>query len=66
MCLLLAAHASGLGTCWMGAFDDALVREALDLEGHVLPVALVPLGWPAEEPSASPRRGLAEMVKWVE
>jgi nitroreductase len=65
MCLLLAAHASGLGACWTGAFDDALVREALSLEERVLPVALVPLGWPTEEPSAPPRRDLAEMVRWA-
>ena len=65
MCLLLAAHASGLGACWTGAFDDALVRGALDLEERVIPVALVPLGFPAETPSAQPRRDPAEMVRWV-
>ncbi len=66
MCLLLAAHASSLGACWVGAFDDALVREALGLEERVLPVAIVSLGWPSEKPSASLRRDLAEMVRWVE
>ena len=65
MCLLLAAHASGLGACWTGAFDDALVREALSLEERVLPMAIVTLGWPAEVPSASPRRDPAKMVSWV-
>lgn len=66
MCLLLAAHASGLGACWVGAFDDALVREALGLEERVLPVAIVSLGWPSEKPSAPPRRDLAEMLRWAE
>lgn len=66
MCLLLATHASGLGACWVGAFDDALVREALGLEERVLPVAIVSLGWPSEKPSAPPQRDLAEMVRWVE
>lgn len=65
MCLLLAAHALGLGACWTGAFDDALVREALGLVERVLPVAVVSVGWPAETPSAPPRRDLAEMARWV-
>ncbi len=66
MCLLLAAHDQGLGACWNGAFDDALVREALGLEENILPVAIISIGWPAEKPSASQRRDLGGMVGWVE
>ena len=36
MCLLLAAHELGLGACWNGAFDDALVREALGMQERYL------------------------------
>ncbi len=66
MCLLLAAHDMGLGACWNGAFDDQIVREALGLEEHVLPVAIISVGWPAEKQRAPPRRVLEEMVIWVE
>jgi len=66
MCLLLSAHDMGLGACWNGAFDDQVVREALGLEEHVLPVAIVSAGWPAERPREPPRRGLEEMLIWVE
>lgn len=66
MCLLLAAYDMGLGACWNGAFDDQIVREALSLEEHVLPVAIISMGWPAERPSAPPRRELEGMVAWVE
>ena len=66
MCLLLAAHDAGLGACWNGAFDDALVREALDLAEHILPVAIISLGWPAEAPATPPRRRLDEVVNWIE
>jgi len=66
MCLLLAAHETGLGACWNGAFDDALVREALGLAENVLPVAIISLGWPAEAPASPPRRSLKEMVSWIE
>ncbi len=66
MCLLLAAHDAGLGACWNGAFDDALVREALGLAENVLPVAIISLGWPAEAPASPPRRRLNEVVSWIE
>lgn len=65
MCLLLAAHDMGQGTCWIGAFDDQIVREVLSLEEHVLPVAIITVGWPAESPRAPPRRGMEEMVTWI-
>jgi nitroreductase len=66
MCLLLAAHDAGLGACWNGAFDDALVREALGLAENVLPVAIISLGWPAEAPILPPRRSSNEVVSWIE
>lgn len=66
MCLLLAAHDMGLGACWNGAFDDQIVREALGLEEHILPVAILSIGWPAESPSAPLRRAAEDLVSWVE
>jgi nitroreductase len=66
MCLLLAAHDMGLGACWNGAFDDQIVREALSLEEHVLPVAIISVGWPSDKPRASPRRDLEDLVAWIE
>jgi nitroreductase len=66
MCLLLAAHNLGLGTCWIGAFDDEMVKDALSLEEHLLPMAIVSLGWPAEEPRPPPGRDLGEMLSWIE
>lgn len=66
MCLLLAAHNLGLGSCWIGAFDDFLVKEALSLEEHLLPQAIVSLGWPAEEPRPPAKRDLGEILSWIE
>src|SRR5581483_3605881 len=47
--LLLAAHAEGLGACWMCAplFCPEVVAAALGLEPGSEPQALVTLGWPA-------------------
>ncbi|MBO3804309.1 MAG: nitroreductase family protein [Candidatus Brockarchaeota archaeon] len=60
--LLLAAHGLGLGSCWVGAFEDELVSKVLGLPSGVKPVAIVPIGYPAEAPPPTPRLPLAEKV----
>lgn len=60
--LLLAATAEGLGTCWVGAFDEKQASRSLALDAHLRPVALVPVGHPAERPAARPRRDLQEVT----
>ena len=60
--LHLAAYSMGLGTCWVGAFREALAREALKLPSHVRPVAIIPVGYPAERPAPRPRRSLDEII----
>ena len=59
--MLLAAVALGLGACWVGAFDETAAANASDLPSHLRPVALVPLGVPAQSPAATTRRGLTEV-----
>ena len=50
--LLLAAHASGLGAVWVGIHPEEdrvrRMRKLLDLPAHVIPLALVPIGYPGE------------------
>jgi nitroreductase len=50
--LLLAAHASGLGAVWVGIYPrlerQAMLRELCELPEYIVPVSLVPLGYPAE------------------
>ncbi len=62
--LLLAATACGLGACWVGAFDERRVADVLDLDGGWRPVALVPIGHPAEQGSRRSRRPLEEVALW--
>ena len=45
--LTLAAVAEGLGTCWIGAFDEKQVKRLLEIPRQVKPVAMTPLGYPA-------------------
>jgi nitroreductase len=46
--LTLAAAEAGLGTCWIGAFDEAAVKRILGVPAEAKVVALTPLGYPAE------------------
>jgi nitroreductase len=60
--LVLAAAEQGLGTCWIGWFDEQKARKALGAPAEVRVVAFTPLGYPAEEPEPRPRKTLGEMV----
>lgn len=57
--MLLAAHDKGLGAVWTGIYpvEDRVVgfRELFHLPEEVVPLALVPLGHPAQQPSPQDR-----------
>ena len=58
----LAATALGLASCWVGAFDEKRVADALGLSAGLRPVAIMPIGHAAESPDRPPRRPLDEIV----
>ncbi len=60
--ILLAATELGLGSCWVGAFDEAAAAEALELPAGWRPVAMVPLGRPLEDAGRRSRRARDEVV----
>lgn len=60
--LMLAAWEKGIGTCWIGSFNDEKAREILVLPKHVKPMAIIPLGYPASAPRRTKRRELGEVV----
>lgn len=51
--LLLAAHALGLGAVWTGVYPSAertqAVQERLGMPANIIPLAVVPIGYPAHE-----------------
>lgn len=47
--MLLYLHSKGLGAVWVGAFDEGKVSEVMALPAHARPVAIVPIGYPAEK-----------------
>jgi nitroreductase len=61
--LVLAAVEQGLGTCWIGWFDEKKARKALSVPDALRVVATTPLGYPDEEPDARPRKTLSEIVR---
>ena len=54
--MLLRATELGLGSCWLGAFDQNAVKQLLGLPQEAVVVAVSPLGHPAETPAARPRK----------
>lgn len=60
--LLLAAHALGLGTCWVGAFREEEARRVLNIPRGVRPVAIIPVGHPAERPGPRSKKPIREII----
>ena len=44
---VLAATNEGLGTCWMGGFDEEIVKSLLGIPSEIKVVALTPVGYPS-------------------
>lgn len=60
--MLLASYALGYGTCWVGAFDEASAARIVQAPAGTRPVAMAPIGRPAESPSRPQRIKLDKVV----
>jgi nitroreductase len=60
--MALAAVAEGLGSCWIGAFDQTKVKEVLGVPEKYRVVALLPIGYPKQPRAAAPRKSLSEII----
>jgi nitroreductase len=62
--LILAATEQGLGTCWIGAFKENLVKGILGVPENIRVVALTPVGYPSStvDPSKRGRKSLSDIV----
>ncbi len=63
--ILLGAVDRGLASCWVGAFDENAVRDALGIKAPITPVAVLPIGYSAESAGRPMRRPLEEITTWL-
>lgn len=66
--LMLEAAEQGIGSTWVACFDPAKVVEEFQVPAHLVPVALLPIGYPAADalpaPQHNSRAPLSETVKF--
>ncbi len=68
--ILLAAHGMGLGAVWIAIYPNEEViksiKKLFKLPDHIIPVALISLGYPAEEKQTEERysAGKVHFNKW--
>ncbi|HEY9124311.1 MAG TPA: nitroreductase family protein [Bacteroidales bacterium] len=67
--ITLQATDLGLSTCWVCNFDVDACKKALQLSDSFEPVALIPVGYPAEEKESirfeTERKSLNTIVRWL-
>jgi nitroreductase len=63
--LMILATSEGLGSCWVGAFDEVEVSKILNLPKNERPIAIVPIGFPAKSPSPPERESISELIKEI-
>lgn len=59
----LASFELGLGSCWVGAFDEMVVKEVLGTD--LRPVAIIAVGYPKKIGTATKRRSLDDLIEWL-
>jgi len=47
--IILAATNFGLGSCWIGSFDESRIKKVLEIPNNIRVVAMTPIGYPAEK-----------------
>jgi len=67
--MMLAAHEAGVGSTWVMYFDPAAVRTRFELPENLIPVALLVMGYPAEDTQVNPlhhqTKTTEEMVRYL-
>ncbi len=62
--MALQAVREGLGTCWIGSFDEGKAKEVLGIPAPVRIVELMSLGYPARLPDARERKPAGDLFRW--
>ena len=62
--MVIAAGTLGIGSCWIGAFGEEKVEELLKIPDKWKVVALVTLGYPAEQPKPKKKKSVEELFSF--
>lgn len=66
--MMLEAQDLGLGTTWIGSFDAEKLVEIYEVPENLIPVAILPIGYPSEEAKPSnlhlKRNEISDFVYW--
>jgi len=62
--MMTMATSLGLGTCWIGAFDEPKVKEILGIPENIEVIGLITLGYPDEKAEVPPRVELEKIIHW--
>ena len=60
--LVLRAADLGLGTCWVMMFDHDAVHKILEISDNLFVLALIPIGYSAQDPESRPRLPLSDIL----
>ncbi len=63
--MMLVASEIGLGTCWVGAFDEKEIVKSLNIPTNLRPIAIIPVGYPDNVPPAPERKSEDELIKEI-
>jgi nitroreductase len=59
--MVIAAWTLGVGSCWIGAFNEKKVKEQLKISDKWKVVALITLGYPKEHPNTRKKKPIKKM-----
>jgi nitroreductase len=62
---MLLAYDRGLGTVWVGKFEEKEISKILALPENLRPIVIVPIGYPAEKPIAPDRIKKDKAIKFI-
>jgi len=60
--MVIAAQAQGVGSCWIGDFVEEDVKKLLDIPEKYRIIALLSMGYPAEQPKPKNKKAFEEIV----
>lgn len=62
--MALTAWDMGIGSCWIGAYNESGVKQLLGIPDRLRVVSMLVLGYPAQEPAPKRRKSLSEIVHY--